>query len=274
VKRQKKKLTRDRVIHVLVDALEPLDYIHAFWEGGAAAFGRIDEWSDVDLYLVVDDERVDEAFLAVENALKSLSPVEQKYKVLHPPSLHLSQAFYKLEDASEYLLIDLAILTPKSPDKFLEPEIHGNAIFYFNKSDQVKPPPLDREALARKLQKRFGRLRARFAMFNSFVQKEINRGSYLEALDFYRAYTLGTLVEALRIRHSPFHHNFRMHYIHYELPPEIVKKLEHLYFVGDEKDLQEKYDEATNWFDGLASETDPGKVEELIRTSLDLARAW
>jgi hypothetical protein len=64
-----------------------------------------------------------------------------------------------------------------------------------------------------------------------------------------------------------------MHYIHYELPPEIVKKLEHLYFVGDEKDLQEKYDEATNWFDGLASETDPEKTEELIRTSLDLARA-
>ncbi len=260
------KLTRDRVIHTLVDALEPLDYVHAFWEGGAAAFGRIDEWSDVDLYLVADDERVGEAFLAVENALKALSPIEQKYEVLHPPSLHLSQAFYKLEDASEYLLIDLAILTPNSPDKFLEPEIHGDAIFYFSKSDQVKPPPLDREALARKLQERFGGLRSRFAMFNSFVQKEIHRGNYLEALDFYRAYTLGALVEALRIRHNPFHHNFRMHYIHYELPSEIVKKLEHLYFVKDAKDLQEKYDEATKWFARLASEIDSREMEDLIKT--------
>ncbi len=270
--KSRKKLTRDRVIQALVDVLEPLDYTQALWEGGAAAFGRIDEWSDVDLYLVVDEERVGEAFLAVENALKSLSPIEQKYEVLHPPSLHLSQAFYKLEDASEYLLIDLAILTPNSPDKFLEPEIHGNAIFYFNKTDQVKPPPLNREALARKLQERFGRLRARFAMFNSFVQKEINRGSYLEALDFYRVYTLGTLVEALRIRHNPFHHNFRMHYIHHELPSEMVEKLERLYSVKDEKDLQEKYNEATKWFAELASETDLWKTEELIKTSLDLTR--
>jgi len=267
------KLTRDNVIRTLVDALKPLDYVDAFWEGGAAAFGRIDEWSDVDLYIVVDDERVGEAFLAVENALKSLSPIEQKYEVLHPPSLHLSQAFYKLADASEYLLIDLAILTPNSPEKFLEPAIHGNAIFHFSKSDQVKPLPLDREALARKLRERFERLRARFAMFNSFVQKEINRGNYLEALDFYRAYTLGTLVEALRIRHNPFHHNFRMHYIYYELASEIVRRLEHLHFVKDAKDLQEKYDEATKWFAELASETHSGEMEELIRASLDLAWA-
>jgi hypothetical protein len=103
-------------------------------------------------------------------------------------------------------------------------------------------------------------------MFNSFVQKEINRGNYLEALDFYRAYTLGTLVEALRIRHNPFHHNFRMHYIHYELPSDIVKKLEHLYFVKDEKDLQEKYDEATKWFAKLTSEIDSREMEDLINT--------
>lgn len=247
------ELTREIIIQTLVDALEPLDYVHALWEGGAAAFNRIDEWSDIDLYLVVDDKRVDEAFLAVENALKSLSPIKQKYDVSHPPELGLFQAFYKLEDANEYLIIDLAILTLSSPDKFLEPEIHGDAVFYFNKSGRVTSPPLDKDVLAKKLQKRLERLQANFDIFNIFVQKEINRGNYLEALGLYRVVTLASLVEALRIKYNPPHHDFKMHYIHYELSSEIIKRLKHLHFVKDEKDLEEKYHEATNWFHEIVS---------------------
>jgi len=74
-------LSRDTVIRVLIAALEPLDYVHALWEGGAVAFNRLDEWSDIDLYLVVDDEKVEEVFSAVEEALASLSPIKQKYEV-------------------------------------------------------------------------------------------------------------------------------------------------------------------------------------------------
>jgi hypothetical protein len=249
------KLTRGILVQTIAKTLKPLDFVHAFWEGGAAAFDRVDEWSDIDLYLVVDDKKEDETFLAVEKALKSLCPIEQKYEVLHPPSLGLSQAFYRLQGTSEYLLIDLAVLSARSPEKFLEPEIHGNAIFYFNKSINI-PPPLDKDAFVKKLQERLDRLKAKFAMFNSFVQKEINRGNHLEALDFYHAYTLAIMVAALRIRYNPFHHNFRMHYIHYELPSEIITKLEHLCFVRDEKDLQEKYNEATCWFHEIVSEID------------------
>jgi predicted nucleotidyltransferase len=264
---EKDRLTRDTINQTLVDALKPLDYVHAFWEGGAAAFNRIDEWSDIDLYVVVDNKRVEETFLAVEKALESLSCIKQKYKVLQLPWPDLSQAFYKLEDASEYLVIDLVVMKLKAQERFLEPEIHGNAVFYFNKSDRVKAPSLDREAMIGKLQKRWERLRARFDMFNIFVQKEINRGNYLEAIDFYRALTLSSLVEALRIKYNPFHHDFRMHYIHYELPSETITKLKHLYFIKDEKDLQEKYNEATKWFFKMLSEMDQKEIKRLIGIS-------
>jgi len=261
----KKRLTRDTIIKTLVNALEPLDYVHAFWEGGAVAFKRIDQWSDIDLYLVVDDEKVDETFLVVESALKSLSPIKQKSEILRPPWPGLSQAFYKLEDASEYLLIDLAVLKLSSPEKFLEPKIHGNVVFYFNKSDQVKHSPFDKDALVKKLQERLEKLKARFDMFNNFVQKEINRGNHLEAIDLYYTLTLATLVEALRIRYNPVHYDFKMRYIHYELPSETTQKLEHLYFVKDEKDLQEKYHKATIWFYEMVSEIDQKEIGRLIR---------
>jgi len=254
------KLTRDVVIQALVDALEPLSYVHAFYEGGAVAFNRVDEWSDIDLYLVVDDEKINETFTAVENMLKSLSPIKQKYDVPQTGWPGVSQAFYRLKSTSEYLIIDLAILKLTGSEKFLEPEIHGNVVFYFNKSNKVKPVPPDKKAFAAKLQARLKRLQARHDMFNNFVQKEINRGNSLEALDLYHVLTLASLVEALRIRHNPVHYDFKMRYIHYELPKYIVKKLEHLYFVNDARDLQEKYHKADEWFSETMSEIKPNAL--------------
>jgi len=249
-----KIVTRDAVIKTLVEALKPLDFVHAFYESGAIAFNRLDEWSDIDLYLVVDDGKADDAFVAVETALKLLSPIRQKFAIPQLPWPGVSQAFYKLELASDYLLIDLAVITLSGPEKFLAPEIHGKAVFYFNKSDRVKVPSLDKEELAKNLQQRLLRLKDRFAMFNVFVQKEINRGNYLEALVLYHSMTLGSVVDVLRIKYSPFHHDFRTRYVQYELPKPVVKRLERLYFVKDWGDLRVKYQEATGWFNELVAE--------------------
>ena len=260
-----KRLSHDIIIRALVDELKPLEYIHAFWEGGAIAFNRVDEWSDIDVYLVVDDDKVDKAFLDVERALRLLSPIKQKYDVPQSPYPGVAQAFYRLREASEYLIIDLAIMKLSTKDKFLEPEIHGNAVFYFNKSGAVRCPPLDRGALVSRLHARLDRLQARFDMFNNFVQKEINRGNYLEAIDLYSMLTLATVVEALRIKHNPFHYDFKMRYIHYELPSKVLERLQHLYFVRDEKDLKEKYNEAAKWFKEIMSDIDKKEINKLVK---------
>ncbi len=251
-----RKLRRDIIIRALVDSLEPLDYVHAFWEGGAVAFNRVDEWSDIDVYLVVDDDKVDEAFNAVEKVLASLSRIKQKYKTPQLPWPGVFQAFYRLQDTDEYLLIDLAVVTLSSPEKFLEPEIHGKLVFFFNKSDKIDSPSLNNDALAARIEERLKILRAKFDMFHVFVKKEINRGNHLEAIDLYHILILSPLVEALRIKYRPIHHDFRMRYIHYELPTEEIKKLKNLYFVRDEEDLQKKYHLATELFYQVISEID------------------
>lgn len=255
------RLDHDCIVQALVAALEPLDYVHALWEGGAAAFDRVDEWSDIDLYVVADDDKVDETFSTVEHALRSLSPIEQKYEVAHPSESGIFQAFYQLEKASEYLLIDLAVLKLSSPDKFLEPQTHGEAVFYLRKYDKIKIPRLNRKALTKKLQKRQVELRTRFDMFNIFVQKEINRKNSIEAITIYQNFTLGTLVEALRMKHNPVHHDFKTRYAHYELPTEVIEKLKAIYYVRSESDLQKKYREATRWCRELLSETQTIKLK-------------
>ena len=259
------KLRRDKILRALVNTLKPLDYVHAFYEGGAAAFNRVDEWSDVDIYIVVDDDRVEDTFRAFEQTLLTLSPIRQKYRLPQPPYPGVYQAFYRLKDTSEFLLLDLAILQASSPDKFLDPEIHGNVVFYFDKLNKAGCNPLDKSALTTRISERIPRLKARFDMFNSFVQKEINRGNFLEALDLYHVMTLGSLVEALRIVHNPVHYDFRMRYVHYELPRKTVQRLERLSFVRDGRDLQRKYREATRLFHQVVSEIDEKNVETLTR---------
>ncbi len=243
---RRKKLTREIIIKTLVNCLEPIDYIHALWEGGAAAFNRVDKWSDIDLYLIVDDNRINDAFQEVEKALNSLSPIEQKFETKQMIWPEIFQAFYKMKDASKYLLVDLAIIKISSPEKFLEPKIHGDVVFYFNKFGKF--PHEESSVTTERIHKRVTRVKAKFDMFNIFVQKEIYRGNNLEAIDLYYNVTLSSLVEILRIKYCPPHHKFKMRYVNYEFPVEVIEKLEYLCFVKTIEELQEKYNIATRWF--------------------------
>jgi len=162
--------------------------------------------------------------------------------------LGLKNALRKwLRDADEFTVIDLAILTPGGSEMFLAPEIHGTNVFHFNKGGAAKVRPADRVSLARRRRKRLQRIRLKFETFNNYVVKDLGRGHTLEALEDYKAVTLATLIEALRMKFSPMHFDFRMHYVDSELPPDIVKRLRRLSYVRDTQDLERKYKEATDW---------------------------
>jgi hypothetical protein len=262
-----KTTRREEIVSALAKALEPLDYVYAMWEGGAIGWDRLDEWSDIDLYVDAQDERIQEVFPVVERALESLSPIELKYEVVIAPQQGYAQAFYRLKGTSKFLLIDLAVFKHSSQSKFLEAEIHGKARFCFNKNDAVKCPSLDSQKLLATLTSRLDRIRQRFETFECFVQKEISRKNWIEALDLHRGLVLDSLVEVLRIKHKPVHHDFKTRYIHYDLPAEIVDRLRELYFVSDEKDLERKYRLAEQWFYETLREIDLAEIELLLRST-------
>jgi hypothetical protein len=259
------RITRDGIIQALVDALKPLDYVHAMWEGGAIAFDRVDEWSDIDVLVDAEDDRVTDVFPVAEEALEALSPIDLKYEVAQPTLGEYVQAFYRLRDASEFLLIDLAIFKHSAPDKLLEPEIHGTALFHFSKNNAVEIASLDRPGLLDKLRLRIEQIRQRFDMFNCFVQKEINRNNPIEALEIYRRLILESLVEILRIKHKPVRYDFKTRYVYYDLPGEIVRELEDLYFVRDMSELEVKYRSAEIWFREAIEGIDLAAVEDALK---------
>lgn len=239
---------REQVIGAMVRALEPLPYVHAFYEGGAIAHGRLDEWSDIDGYAVADDDRLEETMEAIRGALRSVSPIELEFV----PEQHwpgLMHRFFRLERASEFLAVDMAVIKLSSDTYFLEPEVHGESVFHFNKGGKVKVKPFDAASHATAMEARRAKLVERFRIFNCFVQKELNRGHWIEAVDLYQRVTLGSLLEMLRMRHNPVHYDFATRYVHDELPGDVVRRFERLSFVASPEDLRSKYRQATEWFE-------------------------
>ena len=197
------QLRREQILDALRLALEPRESVLAMWEGGAAAFERLDAWSDIDLMVTVKDDCVGETFAAIEQTLAALSPIDLKYTPPQLPWPGIFQTFYRLRDAGPYLLVDAAVLQESAPEKLLTPEIHANAVVYFDKAGVVQSPPFDWTGWQERMRERLATLRMIFDLFQSLTLKELNRGNWLEALSFYQGCTLRPLVEALRIRCQP-----------------------------------------------------------------------
>ncbi|MBL8057531.1 MAG: hypothetical protein JNK29_12565 [Anaerolineales bacterium] len=242
-------LTREKILAGLRAALEPLEHVYALWEGGAAAFNRVDAWSDIDVMVDVEDERAAEVMALVEQTLAALSPITLKYETPQPAWHGHLQTFFQLQAAGPYLVVDLAVIRHSNPKKFLEPEIHGQALVHFDKRGVVAgAPALDPAALREQIAARRATLRVLFPLFQPLTTKELQRGNLMEAVAFYNGYTLRPLVEVLRMRHCPARYNFHTRYVYYDLPPEAVGRLERLFLPAGLADLTAKQAEAEAWF--------------------------
>ncbi len=256
--------TRENIVRALVNALKPLDFIYALWEGGAVAFDRVDQWSDIDICVDAEDDRVEDAFPVAEQALERLARIELKYDVDSPKLGDYVQAFYRLEGTTRFMVVDFAVFRHSAPDKLLEPEIHGRSKFHFNKDNAVTIPRLDPPQFLSKLRNRVGGMRKRFAMFGCFVEKEILRENWIEAIHFYHRFTLGLLAELLRIYYNPVRHDFATRYVYHDLPRPVVERLEGLYFVKDPGDLRIKYGMAEEWILEVIEQLDFERIERAL----------
>ena len=257
-------LKRDEILAALRAALEPLDYVHAMWEGGAASFGRVDQWSDIDLQVDTDDEHAPEIFAIVERALEELTTIEVKVEIPQPAWHGHHQAFYRLRDAGPFLQLDIVAVVHSNPNKFLETAIHGTPVVHFDKSGVTAPVKIDVEETLAKLRKRVEDMRKSYGIFGVFPYKEINRGNSIEAISFYQSFLLRPLLEALRIMHAPARHAFHTRYIHYDLPADLVEELESLFFIPSPAELPVACERADAMLRAALDDIDWDHVRELL----------
>jgi predicted nucleotidyltransferase len=242
------KITREQIVDTLVKALKPLDYVCAAWQAGAAAFGRVDEWSDIDFYVVVEDEHVEDVFKVFEESVESVSPIELRYRMPEPTWHGHSQEFIRLKGTSPFLFLDIAVMKRSSKDKFLQFKIHGKPLVHFDKIGVVKDDPTDIGEFIKRIEKRIEILKTNFRLFQVLTLKELNRGNILTALSFYSGYTFRPLVEVLRMKYCPERFNFYTSYVHYDLPLDISARLEKLCCGADSDVLRANHTKVGEWF--------------------------
>lgn len=256
-------ITREVILGALRRTLEPQPHVHAMWEGGSEAFRRTDEWSDIDVQVDVDDEKVPETLIMIEGVLESLSPIRDRLEM--PPKPGYAQVFYRLRDTSPFLLVDLCVMKRSHPDKFLEPEIHGRVVIHFNKEGALEVKHLDVDAHMARIRPHRERMETRFSMFHTMVEKELHRENYPAAIDLYYRLVLDSLVDALRLSHAPAHFDFKVPYLNHDLPEATQARLRGLFFVTDGNDLRRKYEDASRWFKETLAEIDLARTEEALR---------
>jgi hypothetical protein len=257
-------LTREEILSALVEDLKPVDEVYALWEAGAAAFNRIDQWSDIDLMVDVKDDFVPSTWEIIESVLLRLSQIELRYELPQPAWHGHTQVFYRLKDASPFLFVDAVVMKHSNPNKFLEVEQHGQPHVLFDKNGVTQPPSFDPHVLHTKLYKQLQQMKITFDLEQVETTKELNRGNDIEAISFYYASTIRPLVELLRIRFMqvPARHKFYTRYIQYDLPKEVVDKLGELFFVRDAADLAVKHNRAGVWFRQVMHELETGEYKE------------
>jgi hypothetical protein len=249
-------LDRTTLIDTIHRALKRAPYVHAAWLGGSDATGRTDRWSDLDLGIIVDDDKVEEAFVLMDEALASLSPIAIRVRIPQPTWHGFDQVFYQLRDAAPTLMIDASVMKRSHEDRFMEPERHGNALVLFDRDGLVVPAPLDRPALAQKMRRRLDDLRARFPLFQNLVTKAVWRDSLVEASASYQMTTLRPLIDVLRIRWCPERFDFGPRYLQYDLPGNHYRQLEWMALPTDGEGLLERQAFGVKLFEQTVEEID------------------
>lgn len=256
----------ENIVSAMVEKLKKADYVDAVWEAGAASFGRVDEWSDIDLYVVCDDAHIENVITLVEGVLADLSEIDLKFRVPEPTWHGNSQVFWRLKGVSPFLFVDAAIMKRSSKEKFLQYSIHGKPFVHFDKTGVVKDDPVDTGEYLQEMKTRFESHKTTFEMFQVLVLKELNRGNAMEALSYYLSYILRPLVEVLRMKYTPWHYRFFTTYVYYEMPVDLVERLHRLYFVNDEEVLKKCRKEAEAWFWDVAKTMDWDEIKKRLVT--------
>jgi hypothetical protein len=210
------------------------------YEGGSAAFCRDDEWSDIDLQIVVKDDFVEKAVEILEAAIKGIAPIEDCFIIPKPTWHGHWQGFYKLKDVSPYLLLDVLIMKESSPSYFTEVELHGIPKIFFDKTGRLGKEHINEEELNSTIPLRIKRIECVSKMFHLFIDKEIKRKREMDAFDLYYNLLLRSLVELLRIKYDPARWSFGCRYLSHALPREVYDEIKTLSFVINLKDLQQK----------------------------------
>lgn len=226
----------------------------AVWEGGSAATGYLDEYSDLDLCIVIGDKDVEPIFQSLEDYFEQTYGIIRQFRLPEPTWHGMSQCFYLLDKCPDLFYCDIAVVTRDNPKKFTEPDRHGNALIWFDK-DQVYSAVPTPESEIRDMAIRT--LKSVTALdFLSIIElrKALKRRNWIAAQMNWQMFINRCLVPLLNIRWRPWKADFGIRYVERDYPQEVIQRLEALLHYDTVDDIATHSESAIAWYEGLKAE--------------------
>lgn len=248
---------QDKIMLCLQTVLEPLDYIYALWLEGADANGTTDEYSDMDIYVDVEDSMEEQAWEKIEMALIQIAEIDYRY-VCHHGHPKLRQNVYHLKGTSEYLMIDFNMqMHSRNKDEFIYKigdQIEAAKIT-FDKADVITYRAYNPEEDASFFKGSIEESKYRYSQ-HCRVKKYILRGQMPEAYIYYNRYVIEPLVTLLRIKYTPAHVDYYMIHITHHLPQKELMRLNALVEGISLVNMEMSIKDAEQWFTELLMDSE------------------
>ena len=244
---------RDELIRILTDAARSEPEILALWEGGSAAFGRVDHLSDADLHVIVTAGQVERAITAMRTTLSDRWTIAREYQ--RRTDEGDSEFFWQLEGVPPLNFVDMVFTESPEDGVSIDRGRHPFPLVHLDKCGCIAVTSEPADERRARLQKRVSQIAEfHWGLKIDLIRKHIRRGSTLHAFDAYQTHLIRPLVELLRIKHCPERSSDHLAYVQWDLPTEITARLEPLVMVSTLSDLEKSLPIVDEWTKDLIRE--------------------
>ena len=169
---------RDNILNALNNAFIKNSKVYALWLEGADALDKTDEYSDIDIWVDVEDNYIDTFIELLKQTLTEIAPIDFIYEPDHE-HVQIRQLFLHLKNMLPFLIIDLCIQSHSREIEFVTESSDEKVKIIFDKSDIIKYTNLDLDAFTESMRKRQKEILHTVDFFSILVIKEIRRNNFL-----------------------------------------------------------------------------------------------
>lgn len=238
---------RDKIVEYVRNKLEERDDIYAFWLEGSVPQGYADEFSDIDLWLSTDDDKIFTIYSDLETILSEIAPIDFKYVVKTKGKL--GQNVYHLEGMSEFLSIDVNTQSiNRDPSESYLVKGVDDATIIFDKRGVVKFKEREQANIDIKAKRK--KLQGFYEQMRPSLLKNVRRNKKLEALYYYHL-ILRYATKFLRLKYG-WHEkvDFDLKHIYRDIPENELRSIERFYDVKA-SDVESVLPELEIWIKSL-----------------------
>lgn len=243
---------RNTIINYISSDLEKNPSVNALWLEGADAHSRVDEYSDIDLWMDVTDGKESEILYRLEIILSNIGVIDFSYEQPHPHK-KIRQKFFHLQNTSEYLVIDVCVQSHSRIFRYTKEYKDEKVKILFDKTNVVMFKTIDKEKFDKRIADEIDDLKKTFVFFQVRLKKSLQRNLFLESVWMYHEKVLKPLVKLLRLRFESTKHEHYLKDASADIPQKYLSILEDVYKITSIVDIKQKMLIANKLFEELVN---------------------